>query len=110
MPVNLANTRMHWRTKFARHQAWKLRAIVEEKQLRGQHQPMERVRVTALFTVGRVLMDEDNCVARLKWPLDLLKERGLIVDDALPHLTLAGIPEQRRGTPRQVVLTLEEVA
>jgi hypothetical protein len=110
MPVNLANARMHWAVKHRRHQEWKTRAIVMERGLRGRHRPMDRVRVSALMYVGGGPMDDDNATARLKWCLDLLKERGLIVDDKRPHLTLTGIPEQRQGTPKRVVLTLEEVA
>jgi hypothetical protein len=111
MPVNLANARMHWAVKLRKHNEWKQRAIVSERGLRGRHRPMAKVKVSAVFYVGGgAYCDPDNITARLKWPLDLLKERGLIVDDNPRCLTLAGIPEQRQGTPRRVVLTLEEVA
>ena len=73
MPLNLANARMHWRTKHTAHLAWRLRAIVQEKLLRGRHRPMQCARATVVLYVGRVLMDHDNAVARLKWCLDLLK-------------------------------------
>lgn len=110
MPLNLANARLHWAAKLRKHNEWKQRAIVTERALRGRHRPMQRVRVTAILYVGGDRMDDDNATARLKWPLDLLKERGLIVDDKRPHLMLTGIPEQRQGTPRRIILTLEEVA
>lgn len=111
MPLNLANARMHWAKKMRTHQEWKTRAIVGERGLRGRHRPMQRVKVTAVFYIGGGgYCDPDNITARLKWPLDLLKERKLIADDSPRHLTLAGIPEQRQGKPRRVVLTLEEVA
>jgi len=56
----------------------------------------------------RQLMDDDNAVARLKWCLDLLVERGIIVNDKRPHLTLTGIPDQRLGSkPTRIELTLE---
>lgn len=109
MPVNLANARLHWRAKTKAHDEWKLRAIVKERGLRGRHRPIERCHVTAVF-YSRQPMDDDNCVARLKWPLDLLKERGIIMDDKRPHLMLTGIPEQRQGHPQRIVLTVEEVA
>lgn len=110
MPVNLANARMHWAQKNRRHNDWKLRALVIERALRVRpKRPMARVRVTAVMHVGRGIMDHDNAVARLKWCLDFLKERGVIVDDSPKHLTLAGIPEQRQGNPKRVVLTLEEM-
>ena len=111
MPVNLANARMHWAQKNRHHNDWKVRALVGEKGLRGRHRKMERVRVSAVMYVGRAAyMDDDNATARLKWCLDYMKERGLIVDDKRPHLTLAGIPEQRQGNPKRVELTVEEVA
>lgn len=112
MPPNLANARLHWRAKHSKHVAWKQLAIVQERGLRGRPDRFERVKVTVVFYVGnhpRWIMDWDNCTARLKWCLDLLKECGLIVDDSPKHLTLEN-PEQRQEAPRRVVLTLEEVA
>lgn len=110
MPVNLANARMGWRQKNQHHDDWKLRAIVGERGLRVRpKRPIERCRVSAILYLGRGVMDHDNSVARLKWCLDFLKERGVIVDDSPKHLTLTGIPEQRQGTPKRVVLTIEEV-
>ena len=112
MPLNLANSRVHWAAKLRKHNEWKTRALVGEKGLRGRHRQMQRVRVTAVVYVGRgPYMDDDNVTLRAcKWPFDYLKERGLIVDDKRPHLTLTGIPEQRQGNPKRVVLTIEEVA
>lgn len=110
MPVNLANARMHWAVKLRKHNEWKTRAMVGERGLRGRHKPMACVRVTAVFYLGRgPFCDADNITARLKWPLDFLKERGIITDDGPRYLTLAGIPEQRQGNPKRVVLTVEEV-
>lgn len=109
MPPNIANARMHWAAKLRHKRAWEQRAIVGERGLRGRHRPMQRCRCTAVLVL-RQRMDDDNSVARLKWVLDLLKIRGLVVDDKRPHLELTGIPEQRQGHPQRVILTLEEVA
>ena len=110
MPVNLANARMHWAAKLRKHNDWKTRALVGERSLRVRpKRPMARVRVTAIMHVGRGVMDHYNAMARLKWCLDFLKERGLIIDDAPKYLTFTGIPEQRQGNPKRVVLTIEEV-
>lgn len=109
MPPNVANARMHWAAKMRARRQWEQRAIVMERGLRGRHRPMQRCRVTAILYL-RQRMDDDNSVARLKFPLDLLKARGLIVDDKRPHLELAGIPEQRQGTPQRIVLTVEELS
>lgn len=115
MPPNLANARMHWRTKHKLLDQWRNRAIVLEKKLRGRGQypkAMQRVRVSATFYVGssRYLMDDDNATARLKWCLDLLKQCGVIVDDKRPHLTLTGIPDQQPAGPRRVELVVEDVS
>jgi hypothetical protein len=109
LPLNLANSRMHWAAKDRARKQWQERAVVMERGLRGRHRVMQRAAVAAVLFVGGNRMDDDNAVARLKWPLDLLKIRGLIVDDKRPHLTLLGIPEQRQGTPRRIELTLTEV-
>jgi len=110
MPVNLANARMHWAQKQRRHDAWKMRALVQERGLRVRpKRPIKRCRVSAIMYLGRGVMDHDNSVARLKWCIDFLKERGVIVDDDPKHLTLTGIPEQRQGNPKRVVLTIEEI-
>ena len=114
MPLNLANTRLHWRRKAKRHLAWKMEAVAMERGLRGRVEPMRQVQATAVFYLGTGRAarrnDDDNATARLKWVFDLLKERGVIVDDRQPHLTLVGVPEQRIGSPRRVELTLTEAA
>lgn len=111
MPENLGNSRMHWRKKHQRHAAWEAIALVQEPLLRGRPETLPHVRVTAVFYLGTdqraQFMDDDNAVSRLKWCLDLLKKRGVIVDDKRPHLVLAGIPEQRKEAPRRVEVTLD---
>ncbi len=110
LPPNVANARGSWVTKRRAVNDWKGRAIVMERGLRGRHRPMQRATLSAVMYVGGGRMDDDNCVSRLKPAIDLLRERGLIVDDRRPYLTLVGIPEQRTTTPRRVELTLVEVA
>ena len=110
MPPNLANARMHWAAKYKRQNAWALKALALERKLHGVHEPITRARITAVWhTYNR--MDDDNAIARLKWCLDLLVRRQIIVDDKRPHCQLAGIPEQYidRKNPR-VEVTIEEVA
>jgi hypothetical protein len=69
----------------------------------------DRYRVTATLYVHN-RMDDDNAVARLKWPLDALVAAGLLVDDKRPYCELTGIPKQTiaRREPR-VELLLEAV-
>jgi len=109
MPLNLANSRLHWEKKRRLRNAWEVRAIAQERGLRGRHRTMGRATLAAVMYVS-MRMDDDNAVARLKWVCDLLKKRGLIVDDRRPYLTLTGIPEQRTGSrPPRIELTLTEV-
>lgn len=114
MPLNLANSRLHGVVRWKKQQAWAMEAVAREPGLRGRIVPMGRARVSAVFYLGSGRTaranDDDNAVARLKWIFDLLKNRGLIVDDRRPLLELVGPPEQRLGTPRRVEVTLEEVA
>lgn len=110
MPANLGNGRQHWAVKHREHEAWKTRALLGDRSLRWRRTPLEQVTVSAVFYIGSKPMDDDNAVARLKWCLDFLKERGIITDDSRKHLRLRGIPEQRPGTPRRVVLTVESLA
>jgi hypothetical protein len=109
MPLNVANARLHWRAKARKHDAWKMLAIVQEPKLRGRPECFGRVRVSVTFFTGRWVQDTDNLIARAKWPLDLLKERGFIADDCpgvVESLSVTQVPRM----PRRVVLTLEEVA
>lgn len=98
MPPNLANARMHWAKKVREHHAWKQRAIAGERRLRGRRprRPFERVSVKIVM-YPRQRMDDDNATSRAKWALDLLVERGIVVDDKRPHLMLEAVPEQRVG-------------
>lgn len=110
LPPNVANARGHWAARRKVAGDWELLALATERKIRGRHEPMQRATCSAVFYVGRWVMDDDNCTARLKVALDLIRRRGLIVDDKRPHLTLEGIPEQRTTTPRRIELTLREVA
>lgn len=111
LPPNVANGRFmgHWSARCRQLGQWKERAVVLGTGIRGRHRPMQRATLSVVMYVGGGRMDDDNAVARLKPAIDLLKERGLIVDDRRPYLTLLGIPEQRTSSPRRVELTLTEV-
>lgn len=67
------------------------------------------VAVTATLYVW-ARMDDDNAVARLKWPLDVLKKTGVIHDDKRPWCRLTGIPEQVIDRKHQRVELVIEAA
>ena len=113
MPPNIANARWpHWGTKQSAWRSWRNRALVLEPWLVGRRPqlPLERARLEATLILSQQ-MDEDNAVARLKWALDLLVERGWLVDDAPTHLDLAPVRQlvDRHQVPR-VLLTLTDLA
>lgn len=114
LPPNRANDRSHWRKVHRTRSgylaaAW-TRAIAQTKATERGFRMAPPMKVTATLYVW-AKMDDDNAVARLKWPLDALKHAGLLRDDKRPWCTLTGIPEQTidRANPR-IELTLERVA
>ena len=83
LPPDLANARMHWRTKHARQRIYC--EACDNRQLIGllppPGEPLVRAKVTAHFQMHNE-MDWDNLFARLKWALDWLVTRGYLVDDS----------------------------
>lgn len=97
MPLNLANSRVHWRVKHKQRQAYfdALDWLAIAKQLPAPPTvPLDSVTLEAVMHLARQ-MDHDNAVARCKWPIDWLRTRGYIADDSPSHLRWASFPEQR---------------
>ncbi len=109
LPVNLGNARMYWRKKTRLKRDYGLECTVAMRlkwPVRGE--PWKRATISAHFYVWN-LMDDDNAMARLKWPLDWLVTSGYIVDDSRKVLTWSGLPEQTIDRKNQrLVITLEE--
>ena len=88
LPPNIANARMHWRTKNRKGKEyfescdW-LQIMGEVPILVGAPLPKASIRAT-LYLWG--VMDTDNLMARLKFPVDWLVYAGYIVDDSPKHL------------------------
>lgn len=88
MPVNLANSRLHWRVKHNLKKAYWEKC--DGLQLVGflpppPDDPFERATATVRLYVHN-LMDEGNAMARLKWIEDWLVTRGYLVDDRSRNL------------------------
>lgn len=96
MPPNVANGRMHWRTKhrtkLAYWDACDMRVVLRVNP-KAPAAPLDPAHIDARFFVHQT-MDADNLMARAKIALDWLVSRGYIHDDAPQHLKWAGIPEQ----------------
>ena len=115
LPPNLANGRMHWRTKDRKQGLYRTEALVwlvwgvNAGRVRPRR-PLTRASLSAtLYVFSR--MDYDNLVGRLKWTVDFLVQDGWIVDDSPAVLEEPWLVQQEidRKWPR-VVVTLEPVA
>ena len=113
MPVNLANARLHWRSKdmlrreYFHHCDYLLRGgcLPTPPGL-----PMPRAAIEVEMYCKRE-MDADNAMHRAgKWPLDWLQVRGYILSDKPSCLQWVGMPKQHPSAkvPR-LVITLREV-
>lgn len=104
---------MHWRVKHKERTAYA--GLVYALQMAGRlppipFPPIPRARVSATLVLHNP-MDEDNAVARCKWPLDLLVQLGYLSDDRRKVLRWVAFPEQvvdRKAVPSlTLVLTPE---
>lgn len=99
---------MHWTVKHRAKQEYARQ--VYARQLAGQMPltpfvPWEKALVYATLVVGNA-MDDDNAVARCKWPLDLLVQLGYLADDRRKVLRWAAFPEQIVSRKQEPSLTL----
>ena len=113
LPPNIANARMHWRAKNRRKIAYMAEANVwrmrRDNPVRWHGGTPGKVAISVKLYVWSI-MDIDNLVARLKWPLDWLTMGEYIVDDSPDHLRWAGMPEQeidRKNRRVEITLTRE---
>jgi hypothetical protein len=111
MPLNLANSRMHWRKRHREKCAYwdTLDMMRVLRRIPGPPRtPLRKARITSRMVLGAA-MDQDNAMSRHKWVCDWLSERGYIADDRAKCLTWTGFPEQRvtRKEPASITITLE---
>ncbi len=101
LPPNMANSRMHWRVKNRERQnylvlcdLWSTRVVDGRVFFAGP--PLKcGVRVVISATIHHThTMDQDNSMARLKWPVDWLVTNRYMVDDDPAHLVWIGLPTQ----------------
>jgi len=113
LPPNLANARLHWRVKHAEQARYVrvLDTLLAARRLPAPPvEPWAHGEVEALLVLGNS-MDDDNAMARLKWPVDWLVRRGYLEDDRRRHLTWKGLPHQllTRKAPPSLHLLLRRV-
>lgn len=114
LPVNLANSRMHWRVKLNAKQAFY--AECDRRQAAGllpapPKSPWQRCVAKVTLYLGAE-MDNDNAAARTKFCWDWLKTRGYIVDDKRKNVEQLGYPEQRikRGQDYRIEIVLSHLS
>lgn len=110
MPLNIANARLHWRVKQNAKKAYyqTLDAMQAAKQLPPPPaQPFGPSRIWSTMVLGG-RMDNDNAMARHKWPLDWLQTRGYVANDR--DLDWPDKPTQHvsRRDPSRLFLTITE--
>ena len=91
LPPNRANARWHWRKEKLLRDSYFMRCLA--MQGLKWREPATHARISATLYVWSV-MDMDNLMARLKWPVDWLVHRGYITDDDPAHLQWT-LPEQQ---------------
>ncbi len=94
LPPNMANKSWgHWTKKHKAQKAYMVLCMLKHKCHGGTLPAGIRKEITATIYNTR-LMDQDNAMARLKWPVDWINRTGFIVDDDPDHLVWTGLPTQ----------------
>ena len=113
LPVNLANSRMHWRAKYAAKKSWMDRTdmLVLTKLIPSPPtEPWQKAVVTVHLAMGNT-MDFDNMVARCKWAIDWLVTRGYLLNDNPKCLRWSAMPTQeivRKPNTTYMLVTLQQ--
>jgi Holliday junction resolvase RusA-like endonuclease len=110
LPPDRGNARGHWRVRYRKEQAWKVRfavALQEYGAVKPRH-PLARVRLAVLVVTKRAA-DLDNCAARIKPILDGLVRAGWLANDDPAHLTALTVTQETDTRRPRVEVTIEEV-
>jgi hypothetical protein len=85
LPPNMANSRTHWRVKNKQRKAYfeacEVMRVLEGRIgdcLRPHRLAKAKLRAT-VYCGG--MMDHDNCLSRLKWPVDWMVTAGYLAGD-----------------------------
>ena len=90
LPPNRGNSRWHWRTEKKKKDAYFLECLARYGKL--PNVTFSRATIGATLYTHQP-MDEDNLMARLKWPLDWLVIREYIADDSPEVLEWTGVTQ-----------------
>lgn len=113
LPPNLANSRMHWRVKNKERKAYfeacdMAALFIPVAEMAGHiyGEEIERAKVRATVYCGGQ-MDTDNCLARLKWPIDWMVKRHYLKGDKPSQLEWVWPIEQVIGRKQQYRVEFE---
>lgn len=112
LPVNLANSRLHWRPKLkAKKEYWE---ALDMRVLLGMipkppPEPMQRVTIGHTWYLHGKLMDQGNAYHRLKWIEDWLVGNGYLTDDDPENVTLLRPVQLVDRKNKRVEITITEV-
>lgn len=113
MPPNLTNAGSHGHWRIKGNEKKRFLALCDERQAAGLLPPppkcaFQKAILSSVMHLGHA-MDDDNALARHKWPLDWLKTRGYIVDDRRKCVRWIALPEQiiKRDGNYRIEITLE---
>lgn len=104
LPPNMANARMHWAAKNRKRATYTLACTCADS--RRPDEPIAPARVRATLYLWNK-MDEDNLTARLKWVIDWLVEREILLDDHPDCMTLEDVSQEIDRKHQRVEITVE---
>jgi len=91
----MANSRMHWRVKNRERKAYIALCYWDAVVCLVNPDDMLADKAAITATIYHThTSDQDNLMARLKWPVDWIKDNGYIWDDDPDHLVWTGVPTQ----------------
>jgi hypothetical protein len=105
LPENLANSRLHWAAKNRVRANYMLLCTAAHPARPAE--PIAPVILDATL-YGWNRNDEDNAVARLKWPIDWLVERQIILDDHPSALRLGTVTQEIDRKNQRLEIVLKE--
>ena len=113
MPENLANARLHWRSKHAKKKAYwqRLDLLQDLKEIpKPPAVPFQCASIRSVMYLGAA-MDDGNAMNRHKWVEDWLTTRGYIADDRKKNLKWLAFPEQivKRNGEYRIEIELNEI-
>lgn len=106
LPANRANSRWHYMTESRIKRHYYDQCLVRYAKL--PKVTLERARVTVRLYVHQK-MDDDNLMARLKWPVDWLVIRGFIVDDKPDVLEWGPVTQEIDRKNQRIEIELEVI-